>query len=219
MHILLIEDHPEIGQNIIDYCETEWRKVDRYVSAEVVVPLIWKHYRDCAVLDVMLPGMGGTVFLKQLRSKSGLPVIMSTAQGTITEKWDAYELWADDYLVKPYSLEELCMRIRAVVWRSQESDVVKVRELTVYLDENRIVKWTEDIHVTTKEWIILTELLDMKGSVVQRTSLIAAVWGDDQTREHDGALDVYIANLRKKLGKEVISTVKWVGYKLNTAFL
>jgi two-component system response regulator QseB len=212
MHLLLIEDHQEIWQNIVDYCESEWRKVDWYQSAQPVLPLISKQYRDCIILDRMLPGLQWTEFLEQVRKKSAIPVIMSTAMGTVDEKGKAYDLWADDYLVKPYALAELVMRVRAVVGRTQESDIIKTGALTIYLDENRIVKWTEEVHVTTKERIVLATLIDAQGTVVQRTTLIDAVRWDDQTREHDGALDVYIANLRKKLGKEYIKTLKWVGY-------
>lgn len=212
MYLVLIEDHKEIGQNIVDYCESEWRKVDWFQSAQEVLPLISKQYRDCIILDRMLPGLQGIDFLGNVREKSSIPVIMSTAMGTLDEKAQAYALWADDYLVKPYALAELVMRVRAVVERSQSSDVIKTGNLTIYLDENRIVLGENEIHVTTKERIILATLLDTHWLVVQRTTLIEAVRWDDQTREHDGALDVYIANLRKKLGKEVIKTVKWVGY-------
>lgn len=214
MELVLIEDHLEIWQNIVDYCESEWRTVNWYTSAEEVLDRIGKQYRDCMVLDVMLPGMDGTDFLKLIRQKSQIPVIMSTAKWTIDEKSEAYDLGADDYLVKPYSLVELVMRVRAVVWRSQKSDVVKLWDCTIYLDENRIVLKSEDIHVTTKERIILAQLVDANGTIVQRTTLIEAVWWDDQTWEHDGGLDVYIANLRKKLGKAMIETVKGVGYKI-----
>jgi two-component system response regulator QseB len=214
MQLLLIEDHPEIWQNIVDYCESEWRTVNWYTSAEDAFDRIGKQYRDCVVLDVMLPGMDGTVFLEYIRRKSQIPVIMSTAKWTIDEKWEAYTLGADDYLVKPYSLAELVMRVQAVVSRSQESDVVTIWNCTIYLDENRVVVDTQDIHLTTKERIILAELVDANAAIVQRTTLIEAVWWDDQTREHDGALDVYIANLRKKLGKSLIETVKGVGYKI-----
>lgn len=214
MELILIEDHPEIWQNIVDYCESEWRNVTWYTSAEDALDRIGKQYRDCMVLDVMLPGMDGTQFLELVRKKSQIPVIMSTAKWTIDEKSEAYTMGADDYLVKPYSLAELVMRVRAVVWRSQESDVVKLWDCTIYLDENRIVIGAEEVHLTTKERIILVELVDANGAVLQRTTLIEAVWWDDQTREHDGALDVYIANLRKKLGKSLIETVKGVGYKI-----
>ncbi|USN55372.1 MAG: response regulator transcription factor [Candidatus Peribacteria bacterium] len=100
------------------------------------------------------------------------------------------------------------LRIRALLKRTQVSDIIRREDVELHVDENRVVKAGQDVPLTLKEWQILLTLVAYEGKTVTRTSLIDEVRGDDDMWEHDGKLDVYISQIRKKLGKEIIETIK-----------
>lgn len=164
----------------------------------------------------MLPEMDGISLLNELRSQKNTPVIMATAKGQLDDKALSYDAGADDYLVKPFALEELRMRIQAVVKRGQPQDVFRRRDIEVHIDTNQVLKNGEEVPLPLKEFQLLSCLIDQEGKTISRTELIEQVWGSDSLFENDGKLDVYISNLRKKLHKELITTVKGFGYKLGS---
>lgn len=213
-HLLLIEDTYAIGNNIVTYLEHDWFSVDRSTDGQEWKDRALSATYDLIVLDIMLPGLDGVSLLQELRTKKQTPVIMTTAKGQIEDKQQAYDLGADDYLVKPFALEELVMRIRALLKRTEISDIYRLWTLEIDLENKTVTDHGEDIHVTMKEFLILACLLESRGHPVSRSDLLEFVWWGEALYEHDAKLDVYIANLRKKLGKELIETIKGYGYRM-----
>ncbi len=214
MHLLLIEDNQHIGSNIKQFLELEDCVVDWLVDGHEGLEQALARTYDCVILDVMLPGLDGLVLLQKLRTQKKTPVIMTTAKWQIDDKAQSYEAWADDYLVKPFALEELWMRIQAIVKRGHPQDIFRRRTIEVHIEENLVRKEWVDVSLPLKEFQILTCLIDQDGKVVSRTDLVEQVRGGDSLFENDNKLDVYISNLRKKLDKELIVTVKGFGYKI-----
>lgn len=212
--LLLIEDNQIIGQNIVTYLSHEWRTVDRSSDAVSGRQSFQEHTYDLIILDIMLPGGDGVSLLKELRLKKQTPVIMTTAKWQIEDKQHAYDLWADDYLVKPFALEELVMRCKALFKRTQVQDIYHLWTVEVDLENKTVTRAGESIHLTLKEFLILAQLIENNGHAVTRADLIDYVRWGDAVYEHDGKLDVYIANLRKKLGKDLIETIKGFGYRI-----
>lgn len=214
--ILYVEDTHKIAKSVIWYLESEWYVIDRYDDGKKALQAIQDKRYDCHILDIMLPGIDGQELCQHIRKKSSAPIIMTTARGTIDDKSESYDHWADDYLVKPFALEELVLRMQAIIKRSSVWDQITLWDLTIYIDENRIRKNGVEISLPLKERLIFIELLEARGMTVTRSDLIDTVrWSDALFDNNDNKLDVYIASLRKKLGKKFIETIKWVGYKLN----
>lgn len=213
-HLLVVEDNQTIGQNMVTYLEHEWHTVDWCADGEEWKNRALQYLYDIIVLDVMLPGLDGIALLQQLREKKQTPVIMTTAKGQLDDKQEAYTLGADDYLVKPFALEELVMRINALLKRTEVRDVYQIGDIQVDTENKVVTRSGQEVHLTLKEFLILTYLLESNGHAVSRSDLLEFVWWGDALYEHDDKLDVYIANLRKKLWKQLIVTIKWFGYKI-----
>lgn len=217
MHLLLVEDNQHIWSNIKQFLELEGCTVDRVSDGREGLEQALKTTYDCVILDVMLPELDGISLLNELRTQKKTPVIMTTAKGQLDDKFQSYEAWADDYLVKPFALEELRMRIQAIVKRGQPQDIFRRRDIEVHLDSNLVMKWWEEVQLPLKEFQILSCLIDQDEKVISRTNLVEQIRWGDSLFENDNKLDVYISNLRKKLDKELIVTVKGFGYKLGQA--
>ncbi len=212
--LLLIEDNTTIWQNIVTYLTHEGWQVDWWKDAITGRQFFQEHTYDLIILDIMLPGWDGMSLLKELRIKKQTPVIMTTAKGQIEDKQDAYDLGADDYLVKPFALEELVMRCKALFKRTQIQDIYHLWDMEIDVENKTVIRKWVPIHLTLKEFLILAHLLENNGHAVSRADLIEYVRGGDALYEHDAKLDVYIANLRKKLGRELIETIKGFGYRI-----
>ncbi|MGU3436530.1 winged helix-turn-helix domain-containing protein [Actinomycetes bacterium M1A6_2h] len=179
---------------------------------------------DIVLLDLMLPGMSGTDVCKQLRSRSGVPVIMVTARDSEIDKVVGLELGADDYVTKPYSARELIARIRAVLRRGSDSEDVIDNGLLeagpVKMDVERHVVMVDGTQITLplKEFDLLEYLLRNSGRVLTRGQLIDRVWGADYVGDTK-TLDVHVKRLRSKIEKDPakpshLVTVRGLGYKL-----
>lgn len=214
MHILLIEDNQHIGSNIKQFLELEWCTIDRVMDGASWLEQAIKNTYECIILDVMLPGLDGISVLNELRVHKKTPVIMTTAKWQLDDKSQSYDAGADDYLVKPFALEELRMRIQAIVKRGQPQDIFRRGDIEVHLENNQVLKWWEEVALPLKEFQLLSCLIDEEWKTISRTALIEQVWWSDSLFENDAKLDVYISNLRKKLDKDLIVTVKGFWYKI-----
>ena len=213
--ILLVEDNQTIGQNIQKYLELEgyfvlW--VQNWSYANEVV----KHQEfDLVLLDLMLPGTDGLVVAKTIKQyQEQTRILMMTAKGQLEDKLEGFEVWADDYLVKPFDLEELVARIEALLRRSVQKDVVSYGVLTLDNLQKKIFKSWEEIKLSLKEFQILELLIRNKGMALSRLDIIEEIWGWDAGFEEDGKLDVYLSTIRRKIWKEMIETIKGYGYRL-----
>lgn len=213
--ILLVEDNQTIGQNIQKYLELEGYSVlwvQNWAYANEVV----KHQEfDLVLLDLMLPGTDGLVVAKTIKQhQEQTRILMMTAKGQLEDKLEGFEVWADDYLVKPFDLEELVARIEALLRRSVQKDVVSYGVLTLDNLQKKIFKGWEEIKLSLKEFQILELLIRNKGIALSRLDIIEEVWGWDAGFEEDGKLDVYLSTIRRKIWKDMIETIKGYGYRL-----
>lgn len=213
--ILLVEDNQTIGQNIQKYLELEGYSVlwvQNWAYANEVV----KHQEfDLVLLDLMLPGTDGLVVAKTIKQhQEQTRILMMTAKGQLEDKLEGFEVWADDYLVKPFDLEELVARIEALLRRSVQKDVVSYGVLTLDNLQKKIFKNWEEIKLSLKEFQILELLIRNKGMALSRLDIIEEIWGWDAGFEEDGKLDVYLSTIRRKIWKEMIETIKGYGYRL-----
>ena len=213
--ILLVEDNQTIGQNIQKYLELEWYSVlwvQNWSYANEVV----KHQEfDLVLLDLMLPGTDGLVVAKTIKQhQEQTRILMMTAKGQLEDKLEGFEVWADDYLVKPFDLEELVARIEALLRRSVQKDVVSYGVLTLDNLQKKIFKGWEEIKLSLKEFQILELLIRNKGMALSRLDIIEEVRGWNAGFEEDGKLDVYLSTIRRKIWKEMIETIKGYGYRL-----
>jgi len=213
--ILLVEDNQTIGQNIQKYLELEGYSVlwvQNWSYANEVV----KHQEfDLVLLDLMLPGTDGLVVAKTIKQhQQQTRILMMTAKGQLEDKLEGFEVWADDYLVKPFDLEELVARIEALLRRSVQKDVVSYGVLTLDNLQKKIFKSWEEIKLSLKEFQILELLIRNKGMALSRLDIIEEIRGWDAGFEEDGKLDVYLSTIRRKIWKEMIETIKGYGYRL-----
>ena len=213
--ILLVEDNQTIGQNIQKYLELEGYSVlwvQNWSYANEVV----KHQEfDLVLLDLMLPGTDGLVVAKTIKQhQQQTRILMMTAKGQLEDKLEGFEVWADDYLVKPFDMEELVARIEALLRRSVQKDVVSYGVLTLDNLQKKIFKSWEEIKLSLKEFQILELLIRNKGMALSRLDIIEEVRGWDAGFEEDGKLDVYLSTIRRKIWKEMIETIKGYGYRL-----
>ena len=213
--ILLVEDNQTIGQNIQKYLELEGYSVlwvQNWSYANEVV----KHQDfDLVLLDLMLPGTDGLVVAKTIKQhQEQTRILMMTAKGQLEDKLEGFEVWADDYLVKPFDLEELVARIEALLRRSVQKDVVNYGVLTLDNLQKKIFKSWEEIKLSLKEFQILELLIRNKGMALSRLDIIEEIRGWDAGFEEDGKLDVYLSTIRRKIWKEMIETIKGYGYRL-----
>ncbi len=213
MKILIIEDQQNIANNEKKYLETEWREVDVVYDGKEWLQKTLNLAYDFVVVDRMLPGVSGVDIVHEVRKKKKIPIIMTTAKWQIEDKTEWFVEWVDDYLVKPFALEELVMRIKAIMKRTELPTVFRFWNIEMLLDEQRVLKKWIEIKLPLKEYLLLEYLLQRQWQAISRTDLIEYIrWGD--WRENDNWLDVYIANIRKKLGKNLIETIKGFGYRV-----
>jgi len=214
MKILLVEDNKTIAQNIKKYLELEWHEILVAENWLYGLEVARKNNLDIILLDLMLPWMDGIKICKQIKKEKNIPIIMTTAKWQLDDKLEWFDVWADDYLVKPFDLEELSARIKVLTKRFWNSDLFEKWDLKIDLEAKKILKNNEEIKLTIKEFNILEILLNNIWIAISRTEIIEEVWWWDSLFEWDGKLDVYISNIRKKLGKDLIETVKGFGYKI-----
>ena len=178
---------------------------------------------DIVLLDLMLPGMSGTDVCKQLRSRSGVPVIMVTARDSEIDKVVGLELGADDYVTKPYSARELIARIKAVLRRGTEADdtidaVLQAGPVRMDVDRHVVSVGDTEVPLPLKEFDLLEYLMRNAGRVLTRGQLIDRVWGSDYVGDTK-TLDVHVKRLRGKIEPDpaaprYLLTVRGLGYKL-----
>jgi len=218
--ILLVEDETEIGELIKNGLEKEGFALDYCQDGDSGMEHAMTRSYDAIVLDVMLPGRSGLEILKMIRAgHNNVPVIIITARGETEDKIEGLDLGADDYLPKPFFVEELIARLRAIWRRSSETgmSVLSVGTLSANLMKREVVRSGVQIEMTPKEFSLLAFLMRAPGRVLTRTQILEQVWGyhfDPGTN----LVDVYIRRLRSKIDIEgevpLIETLRGVGYRM-----
>lgn len=222
--VLIVEDEESLAEPLAYLLNKEGFETTVVVDGPSALAEFDRAGADIVLLDLMLPGMSGTDVCKQLRARSGVPVIMVTARDTEIDKVVGLELGADDYVTKPYSARELIARIRAVLRRGSDAEDVGVDSVLdagpVRMDiERHIVSIAgEQIALPLKEFELLEYLMRNKGRVLTRGQLIDRVWGADYVGDTK-TLDVHVKRLRSKIEADPANptrllTVRGLGYKL-----
>ncbi|MCJ7584431.1 MAG: response regulator transcription factor [Anaerolineales bacterium] len=217
--ILIIEDDPAILKLLQRGLAYEGYLVDIATDGRSGLNLSRDHHPDLVILDWMLPGMDGLEVCRRLRIGGSLPILMLTAKDTIQDRVQGLDAGADDYLVKPFNLDELLARIRALLRRTQTEriQIYKFADLTLDTGSRQVSRGERLVHLTAKEYELLELFLRHPRQVLRREVIFDRVWGYDFGGESN-VLEVYIRYLRQKLeaGDEqrLIHTVRGVGYVL-----
>lgn len=217
-HIGLVEDDTNI-QNIVEsYLKKEGYTVTVAGSAEEGLEIWRTNQPEMWIIDIMLPGMDGFEFCRQIRDESDVPIIIISAKDEEIDKVLGLELGGDDYLTKPFSPRELVARVRRLFKRSGQKSsiaetVLKLSELTIYPKERRVFWRGEEIETTIKEYDLLSLLAEHPNYAYSREAIIDQVWGGTYYGS-DRAVDDIIKRIRKKFDGLNIETVWGYGYRL-----
>ncbi len=221
MHILVVEDEKRLANLLRRVLSEERHTVDVAYDGTSGYDLAASDTYDLVVLDLMLPGMDGLEICRQLRASNvQTPVLMLTARGAVEDRVAGLKLGADDYLVKPFAMEELLARVGALLRRGrtpQASTQLHVSDLTLDLTRHEAERGGRVIELTAKEFALLEFLMRHPGQVLTRTQIIDHVWRYDFDALSN-VVDIYIHYLRDKIdrgfARQLIKTVRGVGYKI-----
>ena len=213
--ILIVEDTVKLAQNIAAYLEAEQYTVTLAHDGDSGLALAKRGGIDLLILDLNLPGRDGLEICQLLRaSGSSVPILMLTARTGTEHTVAGLNTGADDYLGKPFDLTELLARVRALLRREAASkDIVfTVGDVTLDTNTHLVTKGGSPVSLAPKEYALLEYLLRFRGLAQDRTTLIEEVWGEDSELLFSQTVDVHVAYLRRKLGKDLIQTVPGTGY-------
>ena len=218
-HILLVEDEEKLARMVELELRYEGYEVEKAFDGRTGLERALSGSFDLVLLDIMLPQLSGMEVLRRLRKEGvQLPVIMLTARDSVIDKVSGLDSGADDYITKPFAIEELLARIRAALRKrtaAPEETLLTAGPLTMNVDKHQVTMKDQPVELTKKEFDLLRHLLENKGRVLTRESLLDSVWGFDFVGETN-SVDVYIRFLRSKLdeafGFKLIHTVRGVGY-------
>jgi DNA-binding response OmpR family regulator len=220
LRILVVEDNADIAENIGDYLEQQGHILDFAMDGIGGLHLAVTHDFDVVVLDIMLPGMDGLTFCRKLRKEASIktPVLMLTARDTLSDKLEGFDAGADDYLVKPFALEELAARIGVLARRSSQilPSRLCLADLEVDIGKMQVQRAERKIELNRACLKILIMLLKAHPNVVTRKELEQALWGDEPP--DSDALRSHIYKLRSAIDRPfkhaLLETVHGVGYRL-----
>jgi DNA-binding response OmpR family regulator len=216
MRVLLVEDDELLSDAIARGLAVAGFTVDRLGNAERAGAALESEHFDLAILDIGLPGADGLSLLARLRGAGNpLPILMLTARFALPEKVRAFELGADDYLMKPFEQAELIARCRALIRRAgQGSGALRLARLTIDLSGRQLQVDGRVVELTRREWAVLEALAHRPGRVVGKERLLQALAGWEQDLSAN-ALETHVSRLRAKLGEAaVIRAIRGLGYRL-----
>jgi DNA-binding response OmpR family regulator len=223
MKVLVIEDEKKIASFIRKGLEAAGFVLDISHHGDEGFTLAITRPYDAIVLDIMLPGKDGLSILRQLRDrKMSVPVILLTARSGLNERLEGLNLGADDYLPKPFFIEELIARLHAVIRRSSGApqSLLQVEDLTVNLLTREVARAGREIALTAREFALLESLMRSPGRVLTRAQICEQVW-EYNFDPGTNLVEVYVQRLRKKIDEgaavKLIETIRGVGYRIRPA--
>ena len=216
MRVLIVEDDSGIADFLQLELEHEGFEVLHAEDGRKALELFESGSPDIILLDIMLPKLNGLEVLRRIRKTSRVPVIMLTARGDTLDKVSGLDSGADDYLAKPFEIEELLARMRAVMRRNEANDEpLKLRGIELNRNSMEVKINKERIALSKTEYLLLKTFIENKNVVLSRDKIISAVWGENHYID-ENSVDVYVRYLRSKIddktGEEYISTVRGAGY-------
>tara|TARA_B100001750_G_scaffold198612_2_gene171816 strand:- start:2490 stop:3149 length:660 start_codon:yes stop_codon:yes gene_type:complete len=219
VHVLVVDDQPEVRDLLEQALERERHRVSVAESLSSAREQLEMDPPDVIVLDVELPDGSGLDLCRRLRKRDDwTPILLLTAHGEVRHRVEGLDAGADDFLPKPFAIAELRARVRALLRRGPiaRRDVVRVGDVDLDLGACLALRGGEEAPVTAKEWSILQFLAARRGRVASRGAILEAIWGEVSDRTN-ASLEVLVARIRRKLGTEIIRTVRGEGYALGAA--
>ena len=218
--ILIVDDEPQIRRVMRTTLSSQGYSVIEAKSGEEALEKLRSERADLILLDVNMPGISGLDTCRAIRRTADTPIIMLTVRNTEKDKVQALDAGADDYVVKPFSIEELLARIRAALRRTSSADPVAnyvSTDLEIDFERRRVLVQGRPVRLTPKEFELLRHLVTSEGKPLEHRRLLQAVWGPDYGNETE-YLRVFINQLRKKIELDpahpkYIHTDPWVGYR------
>ena len=222
--ILLVEDEKNIARFIELELRHEGFEVVHHISGREGLEAAKSHDFDVVLLDVMLPELNGIEVCRRIRSFSQLPILLITARDAVMDRVAGLDAGADDYIVKPFAIEELLARIRSVLRRTSKvneaTSLLEFKDITVDMDAHLVEVNKKSLDLTKTEYDLLVYLIQQKNRVATRDLILENVWGylaDIETN----VVDVYIRQLRRKIDDDydlkLLKTVRGFGYKLDAS--
>ena len=217
MRILLVEDDPQLGRATQIGLEQRGHAVDWMANAQSASTSLAIHRYDCLLLDLGLPGEDGMSVLRRLRAGGFAgAVLIVTARDQVSDRVAGLDSGADDFVIKPFDLDELAARIRSATRRASGRTREVIRHNGLEIDvAARIVRWQDNpVVLSAREFGLLLRLLEQTGQIVTRTQLEESLYGWGEEIESN-AIQVHVHHLRKKLGRDLIRTIHAVGYTID----
>ena len=214
MRLLLVEDDAMIGESVLDLLRAEQYAVDWVRDGETADTALRTQDYDLVLLDLGLPRQDGLTVLRQLRGRRNrVPVLIATARDSLAQRVEGLDAGADDYVVKPYEMDELLARIRALLRRAagRAEPVYEYQGVCINPATREVSVHGEPVVLSAREWAVLEPLLARPGLVLSRPQLEEKLY-DWKHEISSNAVEVYIHGIRKKLGPEIIQNVRGVGY-------
>jgi two-component system, OmpR family, KDP operon response regulator KdpE len=218
--ILIVDDEPQIRRVMRTTLSSNGYSVIEARSGEEALEIMRKERPELVLLDVNMPGMSGLEVCREIRDQSDVAIIMLTVRNTEHDKVLALDAGADDYVVKPFSIEELLARIRAALRRTSSAEPLPAfvsNDLEIDFERRKVLVQGRPVRLTPKEFELLRHLVSSQGKPLEHRRLLQAVWGPDYGNETE-YLRVFINQLRKKIESDpahpkYIHTDPWVGYR------
>jgi two-component system, OmpR family, KDP operon response regulator KdpE len=218
--ILVVDDEPQIRRVMRTTLSSHGYVITEARTGEEAVEAVRKEKPDLILLDVNMPGIGGIEAAREIREMSAAPIIMLTVRNAERDKVLALDAGADDYVVKPFGIEELLARIRAALRRYAPGEAIPAfvtKDLTIDFENRQVIVRGHDVHLTPKEFDVLKHLVANLGKPLSHRRLLQSVWGPEYGEETEN-LRVVINQLRKKIENDpahpkYILTEPWVGYR------
>lgn len=215
MKVLLVEDNEILSNNIETYLKLKDIEAKQLFTWKGVNFELSSNNYDLVILDLWLPEVDWIDICEQIRNSwKNIPILMLTARNKIDDKIKWFNAWADDYLTKPFEYEELLIRINALVRRnySVKSENIELWNINIDSNSKKVTKEKQEIHLSHLEYNLLIYLIQNKWKVMSKQVLSEKVWWEYDDFKMSRNVDVYIWYLRKKLGKEIIETVRGEWY-------
>jgi len=216
MRLLIVEDEERLARQLASAFEASGYAVDVAVDGERAEFLLQTERYDAAILDLGLPKLDGVTVVRRCRAAANpVPILVLTARSSWHDKVDAIDCGADDYVVKPFQMEEVMARVRALIRRAAGQLQAELHHGALSLD-SRTAKVTLNgtpVRLTSHEYRVLSYLMHHRERVVSQTELTEHIYAQDLDRDSN-TIEVFVARLRRKLGASVIGTVRGVGYRI-----
>jgi two-component system KDP operon response regulator KdpE len=218
--ILVVDDEPQITRVLRTTLSSHGYEIRVANDAEAALDVVSDWPPDLIITDLSMPNMSGVDLTKKVRSKSEIPIIVLSVRGEERSKIEALDAGADDYVTKPFNMNELLARVRANLRRYSPPEVeeqeIKVGDFHVDLSGHRVLVRGEEVRLTPKEFDLLTYFARHPDKVITHAVLLRSIWGPQSVNQNE-YLRVFIGQLRKKIeesaGKHYITTEPWVGYR------